>query len=525
MMRKASPTLDEDARAFDRQLGALEAGVYCSLIGVVELCDNIAARADALALTSQRIRASLLSSDVRSRLGHAAEARAAQLALYEAARPWPTLARHVATYLVSSCDRLGLRVEATRWARTALSGEDDPTAWRAEALMVAALFSVSGTGADPALVDQAMVAVRAACEPAMVAATAANFAEISAECAELAVASHFADEAEAVMLRHPESASALSWESVARARLASSELAAAEHAMNESLRLEQRLGCCDVNGDPWLTFAEVMLASANPAGALAMLEHPRRRARGPLSCWTNTRELHVRSRVLAALHRWEEAYAGMVQYVAAYDRARSLEGDRAVAESSAALAVGEERRRAQHFERLSLTDPLTGLPNRRHAERWLAEHGAAARGDSGVDQLCVAIADLDHFKRINDTRSHAAGDLVLKRFGAMLLESLNAPAGPGAPATLVARLGGEEFLLAWSGVSFEAGLRLGNALRERLCSTSFIDIVGGLPVTVSLGLACASRPVDPGALLRAADQCLYQAKRAGRDQVVGTLLR
>jgi diguanylate cyclase (GGDEF)-like protein len=296
--------------------------------------------------------------------------------------------------------------------------------------------------------------------------------------------------------------------------------------MRESLRIEEQLGCCDVNGDPWLSYAEVMLAGGNPVGALAMLEHPRRGARGALSSWTNTRDLRVRSQVLAALHRWEEAYAQMVRYVAAYEHARSIEGDRAVAESSAAVAVGEERRRAQHFERLSLTDPLTGLPNRRHAERWLAEHACAGGRNDGStsDDLCVAIADLDHFKRINDTHSHDAGDLVLRRVASMLLESFNAPAAPGAPSTLAARLGGEEFLLAWSGIPIETALRHGNALCEQLRKISFSDIVGAMPVTASLGLACGSKPVDPGALLRAADQCLYQAKRAGRDQVIGTRL-
>ena len=529
MTHKASPSIPEDASALDRRLCALEARVYCSLTGVIEACEAIATRADALGTTSLRIRAMLLASDVRSRLGKAAEARTEQLALHGAALPWPALARHAAMYLVSSCDRLGLRVEAMHWVQAAVcaEGQNDAPAWHAESLMVAALFSVSRTGADYTLVDQAMAAVRAACEPAIVAATAANFAEVTAECGELARAGNFADEAEAVMLRHPEVASALSWESVARARLASAELPAAEHAMGESLRLEERLGCCDVNGDPWLSFAEVMLARADPAAALTMLEHPRRSARGALSFWTNTRDLRVRSQALAALQRWKEAYDRMVQYVAAYEHARSIEGDRAVAESSAAVAVGEERRRSQHFERLSLTDPLTGLPNRRHAERWLIEHAGAGACDDGSasDQLCVVIADIDHFKRINDTHSHDAGDLVLQRFGSVLHAAFNAPTLRSTTPMLAARLGGEEFLLAWSGISIEAALRSANALCERLRKTSFSDIVGGLPVTASLGLACGLRPVDPGVLLRAADQCLYEAKRAGRDQVIGTSVR
>ena len=526
--RTPDPDPDAGVKALelDRQLDALEVRVFCTLVGVQEACDEIAARAEALGFLPQRIRARLLSSDLRSRLGDSARARAEQLALHEQAAPWPVLARRVGTYLMSTCDRLGLRVEAMHWAQIALSGDaqSEPPAWHAEALMVAAMLSVSRSDADYTLVDRALAAVRNACEPPMVAATAANFAEVATECGETTIAGHLADESEAVMLRHPEAASALSWESVARARMASGELSAAERAIRESLRLEEQLGCCDVNGDPWLSFAELMLAVANPAGALAMLDHPRRSARGPLSSWTNTRELRIRSEVFAALHRWEEAYRQMVRYVAAYEETRSIEGDRVVAESTAAVAVREERARAAYFEQLSLTDALTGLPNRRQAERWLAEHAKTDRHQdaSAGDELCLAIADLDHFKCINDTCSHDAGDLVLQRFGSVLRECVNASARPDAAPMLAARLGGEEFLLAWSGIDLSTALQRSNAFRERLKQTSFADIVGGIPVTVSLGIAYGRKPVEPGLLLRAADHCLYQAKHAGRDRVIGT---
>jgi diguanylate cyclase (GGDEF)-like protein len=522
----ARPLPDADGPALERQLCALEAGVYRSLIGVVDACREVAARADALGLAAQSIRARLLASDVRSRLGESAGAKAEQLALHTAAEPWPMLARRAAMYLVSSCDRLGYRAEAMRWAEVSVGADDetDPPAWHAEALMVGALFTVSRDGADYALVDHAMAAVRAACDPILVATTAANFAEVAAECGELVYASHYADDAEATMRRHPEAASALSWESVARARLAASELAAAEHAIKESLRLEEQWGCCDVNGDPWLSFAEILLARDDPADALEMLEHPRRRARGGSSAWTNARDLRTRARVLAALTRWQEAYAHMVRYVTAYERSRSIEGDRAVAESGAAIAVKEERRRSRNFERLALTDPLTGLPNRRHAERWLAEHAGPDEPSSSPDhaRLCLAIADLDHFKRVNDTHSHDAGDLVLRRVGTLLQDAVDT-AGPGAASTFAARLGGEEFLLAWTGISIATAVERGSAWCERLRKTSFADIVGNMPVTASMGVASGTRPLDPGMLLRIADRRLYEAKRAGRDRVIGDM--
>ncbi|MEP7102762.1 MAG: diguanylate cyclase [Burkholderiales bacterium] len=527
--------LDRHRSVIDARLSRLEAEVYRSLHGMGDACDALAAEADGLGLTDQAIRARLLASSVLSRLGRAAAGRSLQIALYTAAQAWPALAARAAMLLVSSCDRLGLRVEAMQWVKTSIGTAPgtEMSAWHAEALMVAAMMSVSRNGADYTLVDQALSAVRSACSPTVQAATAANFAEKAAECGELIYASHCADMAEATMQRHPEAASALSWESVARARLAAGEPAASEHAVGEALRLEETLGCCDVNGDPWLTAAEVKLARGDPDAALAMLEHPRRAGADAISAWTNTRDLHVRSKVLAALQRWEEAYQRLVQHLAAYERTRSIEGDRAVAESMAVVAVEEERRRSRHFEQLSLTDPLTGLPNRRHAERWLIENAAAnAPGEAGAgdaaasaNQLCVAIADLDHFKRINDTFSHDAGDLVLQRVSAILLDIFGTHAGSPAMPTLAARLGGEEFLLAWTGISVEGAVQRSNALCERLRQTSFVDIVGGMPVTASIGLVCAVRPADPGRMLSAADQCLYEAKRAGRDRVVSAALR
>lgn len=107
MTCKTNPSLDEHGCALDHQLGALEAGVYRSLSGVIEACDDIATRADGLELVPQGLRARLLASDVRSRLGFAAAAQAEQLALRDAAQSWPRLAARAATYLMSSCDRLG----------------------------------------------------------------------------------------------------------------------------------------------------------------------------------------------------------------------------------------------------------------------------------------------------------------------------------------------------------------------------------------------------------------------------------
>jgi len=519
------PHLFLEAAALDAHLALLEAEIYRQLAGLAEHGEALAAHAQSCHWPAQALRAQLLASDARSRMGHAQAELPVQLALHEAAQAWPGLACRAATYLISSCDRAGLRVEAMRWAERSLVVGDVAEPWYAEALMVTALFSSSRAGADFGLVERAMAAVRGACLPVMVAASAANFAEVASECGQTLVASAYADEAEAMMRRHPEAAAVLTWESVARARLAAQELFAAEHAMKEALRLEAELGCCDVNGDPWISYAELLLAREEPAQALAMLEAPRRLQRTGGSPYSNTRALRARAEALAALQRWEEAYLGMVAYAAAYEKLRAVEADQTGAESSAVAAALDERKRAQHFEKLALTDALTGLPNRRQVELWLGRHDTARANPAQAVplQLCLGIVDLDHFKHINDHHSHDAGDLVLKRVGQMLAQLAGDSGAPAAP-TLAARLGGEEFLLAWTGVSLEDALQSANAWRETLRQTSFADLVGNTPVTASIGLAFGQPTAPPNELLRAADACLYQAKRAGRDRVVGVHL-
>jgi GGDEF domain-containing protein len=145
-------------------------------------------------------------------------------------------------------------------------------------------------------------------------------------------------------------------------------------------------------------------------------------------------------------------------------------------------------------------DPLTGIGNRRHAETILA---GLQPGDT------VLVLDLDHFKNINDTYGHAAGDEVLRGFARFLRSSIRYGDG-------VARLGGEEFLVIWraSGPSLDGGgldgePRLVEAWRDTRPST-----------TVSAGLAVHRGDRTPAATLAAADSALYAAKEQGRDRAM-----
>ncbi|GAB3854579.1 GGDEF domain-containing protein [Dactylosporangium cerinum] len=161
------------------------------------------------------------------------------------------------------------------------------------------------------------------------------------------------------------------------------------------------------------------------------------------------------------------------------------------------------------LELQALSDPLTGLPNRRAFDRDLAD--ALAAGRRTAAERCLLIIDVDHFKTINDTWGHAAGDRVLVQVAA----ALRSAAGDAGSAT-VARLGGDEFAVVVAGDA-AAARRIAAVVRASVARMT--DLPDGLP-TLSIGLASTrSVAVEPEALLAAADRALYDAKVRGRDRV------
>jgi diguanylate cyclase (GGDEF)-like protein len=183
-------------------------------------------------------------------------------------------------------------------------------------------------------------------------------------------------------------------------------------------------------------------------------------------------------------------------------RTRELEADKfALEQVRAALQV-----QATH-------DGLTGLRNRASIIELLTEECRLAGQDG--HPLAVALIDLDHFKQINDTHGHLAGDTVLVSVAHRLSRSMR-----GSDA--VGRYGGEELLAVLPGLRQPAIARL-DALHSSI-SNQPVDVDGlRLPVTSSIGVAWLRPGESPTALLRRADEALYQAKRGGRDQVVSDL--
>lgn len=184
-----------------------------------------------------------------------------------------------------------------------------------------------------------------------------------------------------------------------------------------------------------------------------------------------------------------------------------LRAGRRILELQEALIAAREqmRDRATH-------DPLTGLLNRAAASDTLnSELQRAIREDS---PMSVVMGDIDHFKQINDSFGHLAGDSVLREVARRMSTSIR-------PYDTVSRYGGEEFLLIIPGCSRKQAKSLAERIRERIREKPFDTPEGMIPVTISFGVADTTMDscTYPEALLRAADAALYRAKEKGRDRV------
>lgn len=186
-----------------------------------------------------------------------------------------------------------------------------------------------------------------------------------------------------------------------------------------------------------------------------------------------------------------------------------------VARVAVGLRISELTREIQAknklLEELSLTDPLTGLPNRRAFEQWATrELKGAVRHGFG---FWIVMADIDWFKGVNDNYGHVAGDEVLKRFSSVLRENTRA-------SNICARFGGEEFVLALSHLDASGVSIAVERLRSGFEAARF-SFAPFLSVTASFGIAGVDgvKVTDLKELLSRADAALYRAKQQGRNRI------
>ena len=172
------------------------------------------------------------------------------------------------------------------------------------------------------------------------------------------------------------------------------------------------------------------------------------------------------------------------------------------------------RNRLEESVEMAVTDQLTGLHNRRYLETHL--RGLLDEAQTNGRALSILITDIDYFKRINDTHGHDAGDIVLRDFAGRLRRHIRG-------IDLACRYGGEEFVVIMPDTELEVARHVGERLRECIADARFaISSAVSLPVTASVGISTLQSLDDtPLTLIKRADSALYEAKRLGRNQVVG----
>lgn len=175
--------------------------------------------------------------------------------------------------------------------------------------------------------------------------------------------------------------------------------------------------------------------------------------------------------------------------------------------------IGELKQCLETVRNESMTDQLTGIANRKKFSQTIERELAEAVEYN--EELCIALADIDFFKRFNDTYGHQTGDQVLRLVAHTLKTNIKG-------RDLVARYGGEEFALILPKTSLDAAMKLCEQIRAAVQSRELMKRSTGEKlgrVTISLGVALYHRGESIDSLIHRADACLYAAKRAGRNQV------
>ncbi|HEY0330775.1 MAG TPA: GGDEF domain-containing protein [Rhodopseudomonas sp.] len=209
---------------------------------------------------------------------------------------------------------------------------------------------------------------------------------------------------------------------------------------------------------------------------------------------------------------------GVLQVLAEYDidelerlNAKMLELNRDYADAQFELAQSNIKLQQREAEivALTLTDSLTGLGNHRRLEQELSTE--IKRFERTGEPLSAFMADLDHFKSINDSFGHDVGDKVLAAFGALLRDQTRA-------TEVAARIGGEEFVVLLPHTALQEALRSAERIRAALQAWPMPSLPG--PVTASFGVATLAAAESRDAFMRRVDTALYAAKHSGRNCVV-----
>jgi diguanylate cyclase (GGDEF)-like protein len=281
-----------------------------------------------------------------------------------------------------------------------------------------------------------------------------------------------------------------------------------------TLLLEQALvhaPSTDVDAVPacLITLAEIRHAEGDVTGAVEVLVGCRELTRREGVPEMDAVALQLLSTYHAELGEFEVAYREMVEFHQAWTVRRSEQSEALASVTHARYAIDEAQRDRERYREMAERDALTGLWNRRRSDDHLATLLMAPPAERAP--MSVAILDLDHFKRINDTYSHEVGDSVLRRIGDILRATVE-------PVGHAVRHGGEEFVL-FLDADAEGAVAICERVRRAVQGHEWSAVVPGLTVTTSVGVTSMRAEDDARTVLARADANLYLAKFGGRNQV------
>ncbi|WP_159013821.1 diguanylate cyclase [Acidisoma sp. S159] len=224
---------------------------------------------------------------------------------------------------------------------------------------------------------------------------------------------------------------------------------------------------------------------------------------------------HARFHELFCRHTNEDASRHM-QYSILHDKIEEMRSLVAEEEGRSSRLEAQNMKlveETERFARETLEDALTGVGNRRRLDAVLAELSESR------PRYAIAIADVDHFKLVNDRYSHVTGDLVLQTIAWLMRGIVMDPEEEG---NLVARMGGEEFAIVLLKRSAVYGREICEKIRSAVQTYDWEGLAPGLSVTISLGLTFSQEGKDAAECLSISDKRLYDGKRAGRNRVVSS---
>jgi diguanylate cyclase (GGDEF)-like protein len=491
-----------------QELTALVAAVYASHDGLAERALAFEHAATEAGDERHALLGRLVRADIDNRNGRWVEGlQAAYAMLHEGADR--VVVAHAHAVLAGGLWRLGDNAEAVEHAFQAdrLLTDDDPLCLRVDHALILAIQinDQRMAKASEAEYRWAQELAERLGEPDMIVGNLNNWAWGLLQNGDIPGALALVDRMFVVSERSGRLLNTNCVDTIARILMADGQTARAAEILEAALA---GAPSTDSDGVPacLIAMAEIKRGAGDVLAAIELLERCRKKT---LSARLAEMDAHA-LRLLASCHAetgdFESAYREMVEFQDAWTLRRSEQSEALASVTQARFAVEEARRNSEHFRKLAERDPLTGLWNRRRCDAHLATRLAAP------GPFSVAILDLDHFKQVNDTYSHAVGDDVLRQVAALLRQVVE-------PFGRAGRHGGEEFVL-YIDADRQDAARLCERLRLALESYDWTALVPGMRVTTSVGVTELRPEDDSRSVLARADGHLYAAKNAGRNRVI-----